>query len=603
MRAKIEKEVFTSSARHYTYGKKVCSMVRHENRTGANRAGLTVCVLVLAVTSFTAGSSLAQAPLTIMFDTSALASATGTSALAFNSGTAPLTADNVYVCFEQAGPMSVVIGGTSLTYSSGTWVYGSGTYTGGMSPGFSVSAINAGGGIQATSINGNNIYIAYGTNAFGNQSTPNFSTATRLAFMEPNYSSTSGGSFDLTNIDQFGAALSLSWSNTTSSASVRATKYTSELLPLVVATQSGTGAFGTGSPNILSAVSQSGTPANNAAGQFVARVLGADQTLGAGGAYPGWITNYTDYVTGVLSGTLASPQMCNLKGPTLYGPGAMGSMSGTAPATLGISGSTNYLASYFFKPTFTLVGGTSYGITFSGSVNIVAAASNTPIVTYGGTANGLQIQVPATQFFDYLIAGDASGNVSSVTLAGSDWSTFSTDFYAGSSQTPGGAQSAPSLAIASGSTSTDSSPYGQVAQRVLGDLQELMMVGIFGNTGTNASGQILGAISSGTCFNENMAYAYANTGTAGFNPMGKVIWFNSEMATVSGTVPYGGVYANPYDDRFGANLLTTGTGGILTIGLMEVAPVPEPSAVALMAVAGSMLGGLAWRLRSRSCTA
>jgi hypothetical protein len=562
----------------------------------------SACVALLVASWFSQGTGLAQAPLTIMFDTSALSTATGSGPLAFNSGTAPLTADNVYVYFEQAGPMSVVVGGTALTYSSGTWVYGSGTYTGGMSPGFSVSTINNSGGIQATSINGNNMFIAYGANTFGDQPTPSFSTATRFAVIEPNYSSTSGGAIDLTNIDQFSAALSLSWSDTTSTVRVSSTKYTNELLPLVVATQGGTGAFGTGSLNILSAASQSGTPANNAGGQYVTRVLGADQTLGYGGTYPGWITDYTQYVSGVLSGTVEtvkSPQMCNLYGSTLYGPGAMGSMSGTAPATAGISGSTNYLASYFFTPTFNLVGGTSYAITFSGSVNIVAPASNTPIVTYGGTTNGLQIQVPASEFLDYLIAGNVSGNVTSVILSGSDWSTFATDFYNGSSQTAAGSQSAPSPAIAAGGTGINSAPYGQVAQRVLGDMQELMMVGIFGNTGTNASGQTLGAVSSGTFFNENIAYAYANTGTAGFNPMGKVIWFNSEMVSASGTVPYGGVYANPYDDRFGKNLLRTGTGGVLTIGLMEVAPVPEPSGVALLTVMGATASGIAWRRRQR----
>ena len=64
----------------------------------------------------------------------------------------------------------------------------------------------------------------------------------------------------------------------------------------------------------------------------------------------------------------------------------------------------------------------------------------------------------------------------------------------------------------------------------------------------------------------------------------------------------GAVYSNPYDDRFsnsGAVTLPLGNyGGTLTIDLREIPAVPEPSAVALLSVAGATLGGLGW-LRQR----
>jgi hypothetical protein len=272
----------------------------------------------------------------------------------------------------------------------------------------------------------------------------------------------------------------------------------------------------------------------------------------------------------------------------------------TGPARGDGSGS-NWQVASFFTPTFTTSGSdTTYAITFTGSITAVEpgydGTTNNQIKTYGSGSAPLTITIDSgSSFYGYLANGNV--NLSTVTLSGSDWATFSTDFFVSG----GGPQAGPAAAIASGSTSNDSAGYGQIVQRAIGDLQELLMIGVYGNTSEvlfSGSSVILGSLPSQNVWSDK-AYAYVNTGTAGFNPIGKYIWENSSYTDASGVSTAGAVYSNPYDDRFsgGVSIGLDSQGGTLTIGLREINPVPEPSAIALLAIGGAALGGRVWRRR------
>jgi hypothetical protein len=85
------------------------------------------------------------------------------------------------------------------------------------------------------------------------------------------------------------------------------------------------------------------------------------------------------------------------------------------------------------------------------------------------------------------------------------------------------------------------------------------------------------------------------SGTAHYNQWANVVFNSSETA-----------YGQPYSDylqNVDVNLMQTGTGSTtvayVELMLLPVAPIPEPSTVALVAVAGATLGGVEWRRRRR----
>jgi hypothetical protein len=401
-----------------------------------------------------------------------------------------------------------------------------------MSPSYTIADMNEGGGAQATLVLGNNLYIEYGQNTIGNNPPPNTATpTTRFATVEFTYNPGQiTNNLDFTAINNIGAAVRATYVGNSGTTSLGFTNYTSELLPTLGAAVAPT--------NLASAASPTATVQNNG-GNYVASVLSTAQPPSGGQANTNtaFLAGYPAYIASVLSGTVATvkqPLMTNQAGglnptpsdlvgaPGFQGPVRTGSI---AP------GNTWQVAS-FFTPTFTpAISDTTYSITFTGFITAVqpgytGTAPNDQFKAYGTGSTSLTITIASgSSFYGYLANGNV--NNATVTLSGSDWATFSTDFYQGGYDN--GSQAAPNASIASGATSNDSIDYGQIVQRAIGDLQEMMMIGVYGNTSEvvfSGSSVILGSLPSQNVWSDK-AYAYVNTGSNGFNPIGEYIWQNS----------------------------------------------------------------------------
>ncbi len=542
--------------------------------------------LALATTAASAQS------LTVNFDTQYLgtfASPQGSGYGVWSNGQT-VSADNIWVSFQNSasGNFSATIQGQTLAYSTTTnnWTYGNQTYTSVMSPSFTVSQLNQGGGFTVNEVNGQNLFIEYGTNTIGGSTPPGVGAPARYNDVEWTYNSGSANNnADLTYINNVGAALQLKYVSTSTNATVAFKSYTSNAVPYIAGQSPAS--------TITAASSSTGTPSINSSGNYVAGIQGAS-------SYPpasGFFLSYPNVIANAMSGNVSSPLLTNIPGgstPTtadyVLGAGFDGTVSSIS------SNASLYQLSMAFTPSFVLQGDGTYEITFSGTVKGVVpgwTGNATQSVNYGSTIDPLKITVSGgnSSFYGYLSNGNV--NQSLVTLGGNAtaWAQFSTDFYNGGASGGGGSgsQAAPNSAIAGGGSSTSSLDYGQIVQRALGDLQELMMIGAFGNTNMgfgNNTTTMIGDIASYDIW-QDKAYAYATgNATEGFNPIGKYFWINSEYS-LNGNSSDGAIYSNPYDDRFGQGvyLPIDPSGGTLTIQLREVDPVPEPSAMVLLVIA------------------
>ena len=598
-------------------------------------------------------------PLTLVFGTNHLGTYQSVSEPTYGvwSNGLIVSDTNIYVSFQwsNAGPggtlpssgtttnFSAVIGNSGTlewkgaSSTSGTqWLGGNWyftdvtgtttTYQSGMSQGFTVAEMNAGAGTKIQTLYGNNMFIEYGQNTISENPPPTSSTQARYTDVE--WTFVTGSSFnnlDLTTINNAGAALNVRYIGTSSTSSVGFTAYTEEVLPTlgglnpsqVFAAGTPAGALSTGSSPYIASVPQGGS-------------------IPAGTSF---YATYPAYIASVLTGTLGSPLLTNQPGGSSPTAAAFQQAQGFTSAT---TGTVAQQVAMFFRPTFTAVNSV-YDITLTGSI-----ASTTPSGTttwYGtGTSGALTINVsnavggvPAVGFYGYLANGNVNNSV--VTLgggintgsgtSGGGWQQFSHDFWQGGGNYGGtGNQGGPSPELftsLSTSGTTDSAYYGQIVQRALGDLQELLMIGAFGNETqvnlpavplANASvdqpgfqayvGPLGGAPSQNVWSAKANAYLNTSSGT-GYNTSGEWVWTNSE-SVINGIASTGAIYSNPYDDRFtqyaGATVIDMdSSGGTLTIDLREIAVVPEPSAVALLSVAGATLGGLGWLRRRRPRTA
>jgi hypothetical protein len=326
-------------------------------------------------------------------------------------------------------------------------------------------------------------------------------------------------------------------------------------------------------------------------GSFV-HMIGSNAYIASQGVYP----TFNQYLQSlwVASGSGAT-SVATLQGPTAAppGPGYLSNVGATV-----VSGSTTYGLTYYMTSNLNQASGTSasfpygtYGLTVSGSV-VATYISGTGTVL-SGTYSGLQLTVgpdtsgggPTSLSMTNFIYGQNTSN--SVTVS-SGWDSLINDF------------GAPNVSAA-------------LQQKALGDFSQGLMAGLI-NSSTTPPGasETFGQMSSNEWFGtksfQGSAYGGAQSNPAFFNAYGNVVNRNSEVGIVGTGTYYGGVYGVPYDDRWANNLLVTDASTtsvkiwLLPDGDLSVNPVPEPSAVALVALAGAMLGGVEWRRRRRGVT-
>ncbi len=582
-----------------------------------------IAAVVLAIT-FVSWAAVGRPadPLNLKFDFSNLTYAPGPYVSLYNGGASSLSGSNIFVSF-QAGTFSGTIGGTaSLSLSSGTWTYtttsSTTTYTSIMSQSFSAQELQD-NGFQLGSIGAGRIIFSYGTNAYGYGAsgtasvsppgTPLSSGSTRYSVAEINYNA--GNGVDLTNIDQFGGALQITARNSSNVivASTGNTKSSQQFMTDMVNI-----AGGTTSPLVVMSGSQ------------VASVTGPSVWNGAPSVTAAAYGDLQQYIGTVASGSGSTA----LKSPTLTNiidngfPGGLGAIAFLTSSTAGNSLTTgsNYQLGYSFTPTVT-PSGTLASVSFTGSVSVLSQATpaSGPVAH---TYNGLTFTIASGSSMDSYLASGGPTSFTNIALSGSGWTQFSQDFANVISGTPGAnaTYAAPLPAIVGGSNSSNNAEYGQVIQKVMGDFQEAVTAGLYGNTmsgsysyfqnnlttpvsGTGTIGELTSAI-----WWQNPQFAYSNTDPLAKNLFANEVFPNTFVTGTGGfSASGGGVYGAPYDDRFGSlidpalsqwkNTFPLPTdGGSLTINFFEGVPVPEPSAVALFAVPAATLGGLAWR-RSR----
>jgi hypothetical protein len=613
-------------------------MVRKQQQVGDPRGFGRVprpllAVALLAVIVGLPATSHGQSwlPIPINFDTVSLATSGNTPAsgvVPYNGGVVGSLSDStVYVSFLAGNNLTATIGSGTLAYASGTWNWSSGTvansYVSTMSQSFAIADLKT-AGLQLVDANASRMYISYGINAYDKSAQPVYTDGGRFSYVELNYKTNGGNGVDLSSIEQFSGSLSAKSYAAPSAGggllyATGNTPSTQQLMTQLVTAAGGTGAGSTW------------VPTN---GSAVVRVTGPSTVVDVASPF----TNFQPYLASVYasgSSELQSPTMTLMRDPYTPQPTA-GFRSGTAVGALnwsggigfvsntaanGVTGSTTYNTGYFFKPSVTrnvTASGTYYGVVFTGSVSVcettAAAGTTTPTKWYDGLTINVNTGTDGAAINSYLQSGGPTG-VTNITLSGTGWSQFSTDFCLGSGTSNAGA-AAPDFTVVGGANSQYNSDYGQIVQKVIGDFQEGVNAGLYANavsgsynywlfsngaSALNTTGTI-GVLPSSVWF-QNPALAYGNSGSGAQNTYAAVIWKNSYQLTASGSYAYGGVYGAPFDDRFGSPYVGSfgntfpldDNGGSLTIVLNEaITAVPEPAACMTLFGAATTVGALIW---------
>jgi hypothetical protein len=583
------------------------------------------CIIVCAAAMPAGRVCHAEQPVRLNFDTSALTYSPDPQYVSlYNGGASSLTGSNIYVSIQGGAGFSATIGTGSLSFASGTWSYvtasSTSQYASTMSQAFSVADLQA-TPLQLVSANASRFIFSYGTNAYGYAGsspaappgTPLSPSSARYSVIEVNYGAGGGNGVDLTNIDQFGGSLQMTARNS-SSAVTHATgnsRSSQEMMTRLVAV-----AGGTGSTLVVNSASQ------------VASVTGLAFS-GTSSAY-GNLQQYLGTVwNGSGTSTLKSPLLTNILDDAY--PGGLGATGWTSGSTTGtttpiVSPNTTYNVGYYFNPTITATtvnAATYHGVTFSGSVTIVSATTTGPVLkTYTGLTINVLTGTDGSQMNAYLNSGGPTSDTN-IQLTGTGWADFYSDFYLPNNNS----SAAPDITLVNtGSNSALNIPYGQVVQKVIGDFQEAVVSGLYGNimSGTYAyyennlpvavsgTAAAVGELRSSLWW-QNPSLAYSNTDTSAKNLYSNEVFPNSFVTGTGGfSAAYGGVYGAPFDDRYGnviyepqfGNTFALPTdGGSLTVKFLEGVPVPEPSGVALLTVMGATASGMAWRRRQRKSSA
>mgnify|MGYP001548505137 CR=1 FL=1 len=295
------------------------------------------------------------------------------------------------------------------------------------------------------------------------------------------------------------------------------------------------------------------------------------------GPYPSW-----DTAVGQLATKLQGGQTMNLTGNVAYK-----------------DSTYNIFYNYSFAPNITAVPGdaSNYTISFTGNIAISGyeVANNSVTITpqtytnltitmapdrattTGNTDMELSAAIYQQVFTNLTVQNISTVANTTVNLTVANGTVFSVDWGNVGNLQP----------------SIQSNISSALQQRVWGDFSEELLLGFpFINATANIdSGNLFPANPSDASPYPADAYDLANLTAGQYNEFGQVIWDASN----------GTVYANPYDDRFGTNLVGPGTNITAATWNITLLPdtttVPEPGETAVLVAFGSLAAAYIQRKR------
>ncbi len=519
------------------------------------------CYVGVAVFALANGLLKAQTPLDLTFDASQL-------------GNPDYNNNNLYVTFS-GQELSATLGSTDITLINNKVPSTSSLLT----QSFSLAQIEAAGGLTINSAQSVVAYISYGSDTDFNLATiaPSPVTEpTRFSNFEFTYNpssnptvdttpTNSGGGADTTYINSFGGGLNLtSYTSTTETPAnlqgsvTIAPGVTSAAIFQSMAANINDAGNG-GNPGVLTAVQKAGPSAGQTIYNRVvmASTYGTDIGSGKNTAYPSFQA-YVDNLAANSGNGATSVATLSLL-PT--------NMGGTGPGTLAYdytgSDKPGHGGSYaltYNNFTAAINKGTdgSYTITMNGTVTATPNPGNTsPTITY----NNLTITVTlanaaALNAFIYEQITPAN-NIAGVTFSqsGAGWAQLASDFSA----------------LGNG-----------FYYRIPNDLTEGLLIGAVGSTvASGIDGKTIGELNSAQWWaNPELTYANAQPGSPDYNAVAAYLWTHSSSfnSNGQGATLEGGLYVNPFDDRFGTNLLklnATGLPDLTATAALNVSLIPD----------------------------
>lgn len=502
---------------------------------------------------------------------------------------------NLWVTFSGAMlDASYTLSGTSyaLSLSSGTTTGTMGGLAGNaMTQSISIADIVAAGGITVSGATSVSAYISYGSNAgFNNSSsTPSpVAMATRFTNFEFTYDSAGSTQADMTAINLFGGGLRLDTYTDLARTNLQSSRYlnastSAEVFRALAASAGYTPS--TPSAGVITGVQQSGPDM----GATVWNRVIAPNSFSGPGSVPFVTPTYPSMQPYMQALANASNGTTSIASLGLIQPGASPTESPAQGYTYATGGQGyNYDLHYDFGTTVSVTSGT-YTVTMSGTV--------TANLTPGQTADE---QNPQTITY--------SGLTITITLDSED--ALNTWIYQ-QANPPGSVPTTPTsntpgiFYVTSGDWNSLNTDFGSAANnfylRIPNDFTQGMLTGMVGSdVASGIGGLTIGQLNSAQWWaNPNLAFATAQPGDEYYNVFSEYLWYNSGgINPGEGAFETGGIYTNPFDDRFGtADLNIYGTGQpqpataammvtLIPDGDLNVNAVPEPGTWALI------IGGL-----------
>ncbi len=493
---------------------------------------------------------------------------------------------NLWVTFS-GNALNASISGTSISLVS--------NLTPGSNPmtqSFSISDIMGAGGITVNSATSVSAYISYGTNTgFNNaSSTPSPVTMdTRYTNFEFSYNPTGAAQADMTAINLFGGGLRLDTYTDTAMTQVQSSRYlnvanSAQVFQALAASAGYTPS--TPSSGVITGTQQTGP---NQGATVWNRVIAPNSFSGPGSVpfvtptYPS-MQPYLQELAAASNGTASIAKL------GLIAPGADPTDSPAQGYIYATGGENyNYDLHYDMGTTVSVTSGT-YTVTMSGTVTANLTAGQTPneqnpaTITYTGLSITITLDSEdAVNTWIYQQANPALDGSNppetpitsaGVTYQASGWTQLGTDFGAAAEN---------------------------FYLRIPNDFTQGMLAGMVGSDVPNGiDGGTIGELNSAQWWeNPQLAFAIAQPDNPYYNVFSEYLWYNSGGVNPGDeTFTDGGIYTNPFDDRWGtADLNMYGTGQpqdatlamkvtLIPDGDLDVNAVPEPGTW------GMIIGGL-----------